>query len=250
LQIVPRSRVIPPSQRFSKADFMAEMPRIEAVAFDCDGLMFNTEESFNVAGRELLRRRGHELTPDVLRLMMGRRAVEAFAAMISHLNLADPPDVLQAEYEHLFRTELEGRLRLMPGLLDLLTLLERRGLPKAVCTSSERSYLEKILGRFDLTERFAATLTAEDVTHGKPHPEIYLAAAERLGVRPERMLVLEDSENGTKAAVAAGAVAVSVPHEHSRYQDFSSAWLIADTLADPRLVSLVEADEIRRQARA
>ncbi|MBA3312346.1 MAG: HAD family phosphatase [Planctomycetota bacterium] len=219
---------------------MAELPKIEAVAFDCDGLMFNTEESFNVAGRELLRRRGHELTPGVLRLMMGRRAVEAFEAMISHLNLTDPPDVLQTEYEQLFREALEGRLKIMPGLLDLLAMIERRGLPKAVCTSSERPYLERILGRFDLTTRFEATLTAEDVTHGKPHPEIYLAAAERLGVRPERMLVLEDSENGTKAAVAAGAVAVSVPHEHSASQDFASAWLIADGLADPRVTALVE----------
>lgn len=219
---------------------MAELPRIDAVAFDCDGLMFNTEESFNIAGRELLRRRGHELTPDVLRLMMGRRAVEAFGAMITHLSLTDPEDLLRSEYQELFHAALEGRLKAMPGLFDLLALIERRGLPKAVCTSSERAYLDNMLGRFDLTMRFNATLTAEDVTHGKPHPEIYLTAAERLGVSPQHLLVLEDSENGTKAAVAAGAVAVSVPHEHSSYQDFASAWLIADGLNDPRLTALVE----------
>jgi HAD superfamily hydrolase (TIGR01509 family) len=220
---------------------MAGMPRIEAVAFDCDGLMFNTEESFNVAGRELLRRRGHDLTPEVLRLMMGRRAAEAFDALVTSLRLTDSPVLLQQEYDGLFHAALEGRLNVMPGLLDLLALIEDRGLPKAVCTSSNRVHLQRVLGRFDLTSRFETTLTAEDVTHGKPHPEIYLAAAKRLGVSPERLLVLEDSENGTKAAVAAGAVAVSVPHEHSSYQDFASAWLVADTLADARLVALVEA---------
>ncbi len=220
---------------------MAGMPRIEAVAFDCDGLMFNTEESFNVAGRELLRRRGHDLTPEVLRLMMGRRATEAFDALVTNLRLTDPPEVLQQEYEGLFRAALEGRLNVMPGLLDLLTLIEDRGLPKAVCTSSHRGHLQRVLGRFGLSSRFDTTLTAEDVLHGKPHPEIYLTAAKRLDVSPERLLVLEDSENGTKAAVAAGAVAVSVPHEHSSYQDFASAWLVADTLADAKLVALVEA---------
>lgn len=219
---------------------MDALPRIEAVAFDCDGLMFNTEESFNIAGRELLRRRGHELTPEVLRLMMGRRAEESFGALVDHLGLADPAEVLMEEYKSLFLAALTGRLATMPGLLDLLALIERRGLPKAVCTSSPRPYLEKLLGRFGLDSRFAVTLTADDVTHGKPHPEIYLTAAERLGVRPENLLVLEDSENGTKAAAAAGAVAVSVPHEHSRSQDFSAAFLIADTLADPRLASLID----------
>jgi HAD superfamily hydrolase (TIGR01509 family) len=217
------------------------MPTIEAVAFDCDGLMFNTEDSFNIAGRELLRRRGHELTSEVLRLMMGRRAVEAFHALITHLRLQESPALLQQEYEALFHATLEGRLDVMPGLLDLLTLIENRGLPKAVCTSSNREHLQRVLGRFELGNRFDTTLTAEDVTHGKPHPEIYLTAAKRLGVAPDRLLVLEDSENGTKAAVAAGAVAVSVPHEHSSAQDFAAAWLIADTLADPRLVALVQA---------
>ena len=221
-------------------------PRIKAVAFDCDGLMFNTEESFNIAGRELLRRRGHELTPAVLRIMMGRRATEAFGALVDFLDLDDDPDVLREEYRLLFLMTLEGRLAAMPGLFDLLALIERRGLPKAVCTSSERPYLEKLLGRFDLTSRFAVTLTAEDVTHGKPNPEIYLAAAERMGVRPENLLVLEDSENGTKAGAAAGAVAVSVPHEHSETQDFSAAFLIADTLADPRIAALVDPGPSRR----
>ena len=78
-------------------------------------------------------------------------------------------------------------------------------------------------------------LTSEDITHGKPHPEIYLLAAQRLGVPPGEMLVLEDSQNGCRAAAAAGAFTVAVPGEHSRRQDFSCANLIVESLKDERL---------------
>ena len=75
---------------------------------------------------------------------------------------------------------------------------------------------------------------------GKPHPEIYLLAARRFGVAPGELLVLEDSQNGCRAAVAAGAVAVAVPAGHSRRHDFTGAALVADTLADPRLLALLQ----------
>jgi beta-phosphoglucomutase-like phosphatase (HAD superfamily) len=83
-------------------------------------------------------------------------------------------------------------------------------------------------------------LTAADVTHGKPHPEIYQSAARRLGVDVAEMLVLEDSENGCKAAVAAGAIAVAVPGGHSRRHDFTGARFIAESLADPRIYDLLQ----------
>lgn len=218
---------------------MDDFLRIDAVAFDCDGLMFNTEESFNIAGRELLRRRGHVLTPDVLRLMMGRRAEEAFAALIDALSLQESPDTLRAEYQQLFLEALDGNLAPMPGLYELLSLIEDLSLPMAVCTSSTRTYLDEILRRFDLTHRFAVTFTADDVNFGKPHPEIYQKAADGLGVPTHRMMVLEDSENGTKSAASAGAIAVSVPHEHSSTQDFSAANLVAKGLSDPRIAALL-----------
>jgi len=88
-------------------------------------------------------------------------------------------------------------------------------------------------------ERFDLLLTSEDVVEGKPHPEIYLTAASRLGVEPGEMLVLEDSENGIRSAAAAGAVAVSIPHEHSRYHDFSTATFIAERLDDPKILRLL-----------
>jgi HAD superfamily hydrolase (TIGR01509 family) len=220
---------------------MHEQPVIKAVVFDFDGLMFNTEEIFNLSGRELLRRRGKEMTPELLRLMMGRRSVEAFPLMIQALGLTESPEALREEEREIFYDLLWTHVAPMPGLFEILAHIEQCGLPKGVATSSRRPYIESLLEKFNLTHRFDVTLTAEDVVHGKPHPEIYLRAAERLGVPPAQMLVLEDSELGTRSAVAAGAVTVSVPHEHSRNQDFSAAFLIAEGLSDPRIMRLLTA---------
>ena len=212
---------------------------IRAVVFDLDGLMVNTEEVFHLTGHELLRRRGKVATQELFNAMMGRRAREAFAAMIEMAELTDTIDDLQDESESIFDGLLETKLRTMPGLLELLDHLETRSMPKGVATSSDRVYMERMLGHFDLLHRFPMRLTAEDVTHGKPNPEIYLKAAQRIGVQPHEMLVLEDSHNGTKAAAAAGAHIISVPHEHSQHHDFSPAKHVATSLIDPVILELI-----------
>lgn len=213
-------------------------PKIRAVAFDLDGLMFNTEEVFHLTGTELMRRRGKLATPELFHAMMGRRAREAFQVMIDLMELSESIDDLSVESEQIFEEFLEVHLAPMPGLFELLAAIEACGVPKAVATSSNRAYLTRMLSRFDLLDRFDQLLSGDDVTHGKPHPEIYLTAAAKLNVAPEHLLVMEDSENGTKAAVAAGAYVVSVPHDHSRHHQFQGARGIATALNDPIIMSL------------
>jgi HAD superfamily hydrolase (TIGR01509 family) len=205
------------------------------VVFDLDGLMFNTEELYQQVGSELLRRRGHTLTQDLLDQMMGRPSRVALQIMIDTHRLAATVDELIAETDALFPEILRTQLAPMPGLVELLAALEARGIPKGIATSSRRSFVERVLGRFDYQRRFDPILTSEDIVHGKPHPEIYLRAAQRLGVAPGEMLVLEDSENGCRAAVAAGAITVAVPGAHSRRHNFRGAALVAESLADRRL---------------
>ncbi len=214
-------------------------PEIKAVVFDLDGLMFNTEDVFNLSGHELLRRRGKEMTHELLTQMMGRRAHEAFQAMVEMHDMTESIDDLLAESGDIFKSLLEDHLAPMPGLYQIFEVIESKQLPKAVATSSSRPYLHDILGRFDLLSRFELTLTAEDVTHGKPHPEIYQTAAEKLQIAPEEMMVFEDSEAGTKSAAAAGAIAISVPHEHSKSHNFDVAYMVADALNDPRVFELL-----------
>ncbi|MBS0263296.1 MAG: HAD family phosphatase [Planctomycetes bacterium] len=215
-------------------------PEIRVVVFDLDGLMFNTEDIFNEVGHLVCRRRGKEMTRELLQQMMGRRAPEALQIMIDYHSLeTDTVQGLIDETRQAFTELAEDRLAPMPGLFTLLEHIESRGIRKGVATSSGRRYLEEMLGKFDILSRFAMLLAAEDVTHGKPHPEIYLTAAAKLGVQPHEMLVLEDSHAGTTAAVRAGAHVVSVPNEHSRFQDFSHATYVAERLDDPYVLQLL-----------
>jgi HAD superfamily hydrolase (TIGR01509 family) len=210
-----------------------------AVVFDLDGLMFNTEELYQHVGTELMRRRGKDFPPALIHRMMGRPGRVSLPIMIEWHGLTDTVERLEQESAEIFADLLDTQLAFMPGLADLLVALESAAVPKAIATSSGRRFVTNVLSRFELEPRFEFILTAENVVEGKPHPEIYLTAAKRLGLEPNRMMVLEDSENGCRAASAAGAVAVAVPAGHSREHDFSGAALVADTLADPRIYQLL-----------
>lgn len=219
------------------------LPTIRAVCFDLDGLMFNTEHVFYESAEVLLGRRGYAMSRGAMDAMLGRRPLESFQALIDYLGLqGEGPAELLAESRVVFYQLLDTKMQPMPGLFELLDLIEARGIPKGVATSSPRDYLENVFGRFGLLSRFQVALTAESVTHGKPNPEIYLKAAEQLNVRPEEMLVLEDTQTGTRAGAAAGAYVVSVPHEHTSSHDFSQASYVATGLNDPFLIKLVSGD--------
>jgi HAD superfamily hydrolase (TIGR01509 family) len=216
------------------------MPSPRAAVFDMDGLMFNTEDVYYQVGSELLRRRGCEFSRELSDAMMGRPPQPSFEVMIQWHSLTDTWRTLAAESEELFISLLDEYLAPMPGLFDLLDRLEAAGIPKAICTSSSRRVMTAVLSRFSMEPRFQFTLTAEDIVHGKPDPEIYLKAAQRLGIKPQEMLVLEDSQAGCRAAAAAGAFAVAVPGAHSAKHDFSVASLVIRSLGDRRLYDVLE----------
>ena len=217
----------------------SERPPIRGAAFDLDGLLVNTEELYQHVGTELLARRGRTFELELLDRMMGRPQQVSLQIMIDWHGLADTVETLAGETREIFVDLLDTRLAPMPGAALLLEQMVQRGLPRGVATSSGPDFAHDVLSRVGLRDRFGFVLTSADVTHGKPHPEIYGRAAERLGVAPAEMLVLEDSENGCRAAVASGAVVVAVPGGHSRRHDFSGAHLVAESLADPRITRLL-----------
>ncbi len=215
------------------------MTHPRAAIFDMDGLMFNTEDVYYEVGTQLMRRRGRQYTRELSDAVMGRPPQVCFETMIRWHGLDDRWEAMATESEDLFIALLDDYLEPMPGLLELLDALEAAGIPKAICTSSSRRVLTAVLSRFRMEPRFQFTLTAENIVHGKPHPEIYLKAAARLELPPDEILVLEDSQTGCRAAADAGAVVVAVPGEHSRNQDFSVASLVIESLDDPRLYDLL-----------
>jgi HAD superfamily hydrolase (TIGR01509 family) len=214
--------------------YASEQP-IRAVVFDMDGLMFNTEDVYTLAGTELLGRRQRLFTAELKDALMGLPPEPCFKAIIKWHGLGDDWRTLAAESNEILLGLLGEHLATMPGLDSLLAALERHQIPKAIATSSARRVVDACLAPFELAGRFQFILTAEDIVRGKPEPDVYLLAAERFGIPPEEMMVLEDSQNGCRAAAAAAAFTVAVPGDHSRRHDFSGARLVIASLADPRL---------------
>ena len=158
----------------------------------------------------------------------------------ARLGLEGTVEDLMAELKTRFLAILDEAVQTTPGLFALLAHLKKLGIPRAVATSSRRDYAERLIGNHGMLDQLAFLLTAEDVTHGKPEPEIYLTAAARFGVDPSELLVLEDSPPGLTAAKRAGTFAVGVPHEHSPAIGISHADLIVESLDDPVLLRLLE----------
>jgi HAD superfamily hydrolase (TIGR01509 family) len=223
----------------SNAEPVSGPHSIRGVALDMDGLLFDTEALYWQVGDTLLQRRGYRFCQALQQKMMGRVGVAAMQQMIAFHSLTDTAAALLEESNELFGNLLTTELRPMPGLAQWIGLLQESGLPFGLATSSQRKFVDIILAQTDWAKSLAFTLTGDDVTRGKPDPQMYLMAAERLEIDPTKMLVLEDSGNGCAAAVAAEAYTVAIPSEHTREQPFSGAKLVASSLLDDRLWALI-----------
>lgn len=224
--------------------FTPPQPLLRAVTFDLDGLMVNSEDVYEQVGTATLARRGKTFDADLREAMMGRPAGDALRVMIDWHQLDDTVDQLLAESETRFWEIAKEQLRPMPGLLELLAWLDRQALPYGVATSGGQAYAERILRSIGALDRLRFLITADDVENGKPAPDPYLLAADRHGVEPAEMLVLEDSGTGCRSAVAAGAYTVATPSDHTRGHDFPPVALTADSLADPRIRQALRSAEL------
>ena len=220
----------------SKSDNNLE---IHAVAFDMDGLLASSEDIYIQVGTETLRERGKTFEDDLRHKMMGLPGAKALEVMIEWHELDDTVEVLVQESEQRFWEIAEQGLEAMPGVVEMLNLLDKIEVSRCVVTSGYRNYAEKVLSLIGIRDHFPFLITADDVTNGKPSPEPYLMAADKLGVEPSNLLVLEDSANGCRAGVAAGAYTVAVPSHHTLGHDFTGTAFVADTLHDPRLADLL-----------
>ena len=207
-----------------------DLSPIRGVAFDLDGTTLNSEDLYLIVCQELMRRRGHEYDPVTRAAMMGLPAPQAYEVLIQSKRLQDTPQQLQDECDELFSDLLPRRLAAMPDVTDLLDALDVLRLPRCIATSSRLSFANRALEIVGLANRFDFVITAEHVSRGKPSPDIYLAAAERMSLPLNRLLVLEDSAIGVSAGVAAGAVVVAVPNEHTRGSNYAGAVAVCDSL--------------------
>lgn len=213
----------------------------EALIFDFDGLILDTEVPVFEAWRENYRAHGHELPLEIYVGCVG----SDFAGF-------DPKQHLESlveepiDWDHwddwraATAREHTNRLEPFPGVVEILTEAADRGIPCVVASSSPRSWVEGHLDRLDLLGHFHSTRCLDDVSRPKPAPELFLAAAEAAAVPVHAALVLEDSLNGLRAALAADIDCVIIPNEVTELLSFEGAAAVVPTLAGISIDHLVE----------
>jgi HAD superfamily hydrolase (TIGR01509 family) len=184
---------------------------VEAALFDMDGLLFDTERLYMEATQQAAQAMGREMSLAFCHSMVGVPAIECNAMIQELYGEGFSIDELRGHYSPIMRGKLAEGIPVKPGAVELLDFLKGRGVPAALATSAHRPVADRPLEQAGLRGHFAAIATRDDVTHPKPAPDIYLEAARRLGVRPERCVAFEDSSIGLTAAHAAGTMAFMVP---------------------------------------
>lgn len=185
---------------------------IEGVLFDMDGLMFDTERLWTEAWLETAREEHLPVTLDIVVAMRGRTLTDCRQVCRAALGEDFDFDTYQEKARVVMARLVNDRgLDKKPGLVELLEELRRRGLPAVVCTSTRRNTTEQYLRMAGIGGFFKGQICGDEVTRGKPDPEVFLKGAALAGVAPERCIVLEDSPNGIRAGAAAGCKAVMVP---------------------------------------
>lgn len=204
---------------------------IKAVIFDMDGTMVDTENLWQDVNYKLAKLYGVKMDERIRAQMMGKNDKGSLGAFKEYFHLPTPLDEIKAVRRKMIVHDI-SMVKTTTGLFELLDLLEKLEIKKAVATSAFREFADKILDKFELKERFTTIVTADDVKEGKPHPDIFLEAAKRLQVSSENALVIEDAQNGVEAAYNAKMKVIAIPHEYSINHDFSKATMVVKSFND------------------
>jgi HAD superfamily hydrolase (TIGR01509 family) len=198
---------------------------IDAVVFDLDGVIVDSEHVWDEARMDLAAQRGGRWHERASRDMMGMSSLEWSCYMHDVIGLSEPPEEINAEVvrrlEEIYRRELP----LIAGAVEAVERLAARW-PLGLASSSNRELIDLVLELSGLAKHFRATVSSEEVPRGKPAPDVYLEAAKRLEVAPEACAAVEDSENGIRSAKAAGMRVLAIPNP--QYPPEEKALALAD----------------------
>jgi HAD superfamily hydrolase (TIGR01509 family) len=184
---------------------------IEAVVFDLDGVLLDTEEIWDEARRQIADERGGRWREDAQQAMMGMSSPEWSRYMHEEVGVPDPPEQIAAEVVRRLEELYRKRLPLIPGALDAVRRLAAHW-ALAIASSSNRPLIDLFLELTGTAGLFRATVSSEEVDRGKPAPDVYLEAARRLEVDPTRCAAIEDSENGIRSGAAAEMKVIAIPN--------------------------------------
>jgi HAD superfamily hydrolase (TIGR01509 family) len=204
--------------------------RIEAVVFDMDGVLVDTEHLWDEVREALTEEWGGRYTPEAQEAMMGMSSPEWSRYLHEVVGLREPPEVINAEVVRRMLERYEMDLPVVPGAVEAVRRLAREGYRLAVASSSNRELIDGVLRRLELSELFEVTVSSEEVARGKPAPDVYLETAHRLGLPPGRCAAIEDSASGIRAAHAAGMRVIAYPNRH--YPPAADVLALADVVIE------------------
>jgi HAD superfamily hydrolase (TIGR01509 family) len=184
---------------------------VDAVVFDLDGVLIQTEELWDEVRAGLAREAGARYDSEAQRAMMGMSSLEWSRYMHEELGVPDAPAAISDEVVRRMLRRYREELPLLPGAVDAVGRLAARW-PLGVASSSNRALIDAVLELSRLAPLFAATVSSEEVPRGKPAPDVYLEAARRLGADAPRCAAVEDSHSGIRSAKAAGMRVIAIPN--------------------------------------
>lgn len=202
----------------------------EAVIFDLDGVIVDTEHVWDEVRDQLTRDWGGAYTPGAQRAMMGMSSTEWSRYMHEELGVREAPETISAEVVRRLLDRYRADLPLLPGAVEAVRRLADAGLTLGVASSSNRPLIDTVLAGAGLAGLFAATVSSEEVARGKPAPDVYLEAARRLAASPAKCTAVEDSSNGLRAAHAAGMRVLAFPNR--LYPPAPDALALAEAVLD------------------
>lgn len=217
---------------------------IEAVVFDLDGVLLDSERLWDDARRLVVERHGGQWRDQATAAMQGMSSVEWSAYLRQELGVGlDEGRIVDAVLAILLE-RYRRELPLLPGALDAVGRIGSRW-PLGLASSSNRPVIDEVLAVRGLAAAFRVTVSSEEVPRGKPHPDVYLEATRRLGAAPGRCVAVEDSVNGIRAARAAGLRVVAVPNRDfpPPAEELAAADLVVESLSDLTVDAIARLDE-------
>jgi HAD superfamily hydrolase (TIGR01509 family) len=205
---------------------------IEGVIFDLDGVLLDSEHVWDEVREQLARERGGRWHERAQREMMGMSSLEWSRYMHDEIGVPDPPEEISAEVVRRLEAVYRDHLPTVPGAKEAVERMADRW-PLALASSSNRELIVLALGLLGVADRFQAIVSSEEVARGKPAPDVYLEAARRLAVNPDRAAAVEDSHNGIRSAKAAGMRVIAIPNRRFPPGEdaLAEADLVVETLA-------------------
>lgn len=181
-----------------------------AVVFDLDGVLWDGEPLYYAAFNVVLEPLGHHLPEDEYEQIIGQSVEAAWQWVLDRFGITESPASFYRKYDEAVLRMLEEPVEPLPGVRDLIAELKRRNIRLAVASASLRQWVDATLNGISLADEFETTVSASEVQHAKPAPDLYATAAERLGIPASECLAIEDTRAGIASAKAAGMFAVQV----------------------------------------